>query len=224
MGRDLATPRVDTQDNNSEAHVSKLRTECGRPGVHFQGPVVWCQECYDRLRLGEIPRVCEPWDSDTTPLEQRYQVLFHAAKVVWRCGIMDENEIIPTFAFATRSFELENLDALRERIASTVVGNAEWTDLQDTFRRAFVTFELARVVDGVPIIYSRPFKIMAHTYPATGVVEKKGVLQPVLAIEAVRGVERNIMVAKTSNEGDDLEPKVRNSLPPIHRSAWNRLS
>jgi len=152
--------------------VSKLRTECGRPGVHFQGPVAWCQECYDRLRLGEIPRVCEPWDSDTTPLEQRYQALFHAAKVVWRCGITDENEIIPTLAFAARSFELENLDALRERIASTVVGNAEWTDLQDTFRRAFVTFELARVVDGVPIIYSRPFKIMAHTYAATGVVEK----------------------------------------------------
>ena len=46
-------------------------------------------------------------------------------------------------------------------------------DLKSTFCRAFDTFEIVGVHDGVPVIYSRPFKLCAHTYPETGIVEKK---------------------------------------------------
>lgn len=178
-----------TQDNDSKAHPGKLRAECGRPGVHFQGPVVWCQQCYDRLRLGEVPRVCEPWDSDPTPVGERYEALFHAAQAIWRNGITDENKIMPTLAFAARSFELQNLQTLRGRIASATVDDAEWADLQDTFRRAFSTCELVGVVDGVPLIYSRPFKVMAHTYPATGLIEK-------ITIEVYRRSARGKAIGK----------------------------
>ena len=39
-------------------------------------------------------------------------------------------------------------------------------------RRAFETLEILGVQDGVPIFYSRPFKLRAHTYSETGIVEK----------------------------------------------------
>lgn len=149
-----------------------MRTECGKPVRHFLGPVLWCDECYERLRSGEVPRVCEPWDKDPTPAEERYRDLFRAAHVVRRAGILDENQIIPTLVFAARSFELTNLSIMRDRLAKAEAGSERWRNLKGTVRRAFDTFEVLRVQDGVPIVYSRPFKVRAHVYQETGVVEK----------------------------------------------------
>lgn len=133
---------------------------------------MWCEECCERLRSGEVPRVCEPWDADPTPLEERYRELFRAAQAVRRAGIVDENQIIPTLAFAARSFELTDLGVMSDRLAEAEVGGEEWRDLKGTVRRAFDTFEVLRVQDGVPILYSRPFKLRAHAHQETGVVEK----------------------------------------------------
>jgi hypothetical protein len=35
--------------------------------------------------------------------EERYGELFRAAETLWRAGITDENQIIPTLVFAARS-------------------------------------------------------------------------------------------------------------------------
>jgi hypothetical protein len=151
---------------------SNLRTECGRPVRHYQGPVLWCGECYESLLSGEVPRVCERWDKDPVPPEERYRALFRAARAVRRAGIEDENEIIPTLVFAARSFELTNLTVLRRQLAEAEAGGEEWRALKGTVRRAFDTFEFVRADDGVPIFYSRPFKLRAHAHQVTGVVEK----------------------------------------------------
>lgn len=156
----------------SNTGASNWRTECGKPVRDFRGRVSWCEECDECLRSGEVPRICEPWDTDPTPAEERYRALFRAAQTVWRAGIVDENEIIPTLVFAARSFELLNLSVMRDQLAEAEVGGEKWRDLKGTVRRAFDTFEVLRVEDGVPIVYSRPFKLRAHTYQETGIVEK----------------------------------------------------
>ncbi len=148
------------------------RTECGKPVGGYQGRLSWCEECDERLRSGEVPRICEPWDTDPTPAEERYRALFRAAQTVWRAGIADENQIIPTLVFAARSFELTNLKVMGDRLVEAEAGSEEWRDLKGTVRRAFDTFEVLRVQDGVPILYSRPFKLRAHTHQETGAVEK----------------------------------------------------
>jgi hypothetical protein len=150
----------------------KPPTACGRPGVYFQGPVVWCEECYGRLRSGEVPRVCEPWDSDPALPNERYKEVFRAAEVLRLAGVTSENEIIPTLAFAARSFELTNLGVMRERFARAGEDSAERKDLEGTFRRAFDALEVVRVVEGVPIIFWRPFKLVGYPYEETGVLEK----------------------------------------------------
>jgi hypothetical protein len=134
--------------------------------------VSWCGKCHDLFLSGVVPRVCEPWDADPTPPEERYGELFRAAEIIRRAGIEDENRIIPTLVFAARSFELQNLGAIREQLAEAEVGSERWMDLKGTVRRAFDTFEIVGVHDEVPIIYSRPFKLRAHVYPETGIVEK----------------------------------------------------
>ena len=151
---------------------SNWRTECGKPVGGYQGRLSWCEECDERLRSGEVPRICEPWDTDPTPAEERYRALFRAAQTLRRAGITDENEIIPTLVFAARSFELTDLGVLGDRLAKAEVGSPGWRFLKGTVRRAFDTFEVLRVQDGVPIFYSRPFKVRAHVFQETGVVEK----------------------------------------------------
>jgi hypothetical protein len=59
-----------------------------------------------------------------------------------------------------------------DRLAEAEAGGEEWRDLKGTVRRAFDTFEVLRVQEGVPILYSRPFKLRAHTHQETGTVEK----------------------------------------------------
>ena len=152
--------------------VGNWQTECGKPVGGFRGRLSWCEECDERLRVGEVPRICEPWDTDPTPAEERYRALFRAAQTLRRAGITDENEIIPTLAFAARSFELTNLRVMADRLAEAKAGGEEWMDLKGTVRRAFDTFEVLRVQDGVPILYFRPFKVRAYTYHETGIVEK----------------------------------------------------
>ena len=140
------------------------QTECGKPVRGFRGPVSWCEECEERLRSGEVPRICEPWDMDLTPAEERYRALFQAAQTLRRAGITNEDEIIPTLVFAARTYELTNLRVLGDRLAEAEVGSPGWRFLKGMVRRAFDTFEVLRVQDGVPIFYSRPFKLRAHTY------------------------------------------------------------
>ncbi len=163
---------MESAPRTSETGRNAWQTVCGRPVRGFRGPVSWCGECHDLLRSGEVPRVCEPWDADPTPPEERYRELFRAAQTVWRAGIADENQIIATLVFAARSFELQNLGVMREQLAEAEVGSERWKDLKGTFRRAFDTLEILGVQGGVPIIYARPFKLRAHTYPETGIVEK----------------------------------------------------
>lgn len=163
---------MESASETPDTGKSNLRTECGRSVRDFRGPVLWCEECFERLRSGEVPRVCEPWDTDPTPAEERYRELFRAAQTVWRAGIADENQIIPTLVFAARSFELLNLRVMRDQLAEAEVDSEKWRDLKGTVRRAFDTFEVLRVQDRVPIFYSRPFKLRAHTYQETGIVEK----------------------------------------------------
>ena len=102
---------------------SNWRTECGRPVRGFRGRVSWCEECDGRLRSGEVPRICEPWDTDPTPTEERYRALFRAAQTLRRAGIADENQILPTLVFAVRSFELTNLRIMRDRLAKAEAGS-----------------------------------------------------------------------------------------------------
>ena len=131
------------------------------------GVVVWGVSRSSAIRQG-APRVRALGRGSSTPPEERYRELFRAARAVRRAGIEDENQILPTLAFAARSFELPNLKTLGDRLAGAEVGGEEVEDLEGHGAPAFDTFEFLRVQDGVPIFYSRPFKLRAHAHQGTG--------------------------------------------------------
>jgi hypothetical protein len=100
--------------------------------------VVWCAECYGRLaEHGEVPRVCEPWDKLRASPKERYEVLFRTARTLWREGIEDEREIIPTLAFAARSFEMRDLKTVRRELAEAHASGEAWGEARARFRASF---------------------------------------------------------------------------------------
>jgi len=91
----------------------------------------------DLFRRGEFPRVCEPWDSDTTPPEQRYDELLRAARVLLDAGVTDEGKIIPTLAFAARLWEVPYLRDIRDHLVEASEEPERWIELRDRFINSF---------------------------------------------------------------------------------------
>jgi hypothetical protein len=124
-------------------------TQCGKEVAYIQGPILWCQECMDLFRSGEFPRVCEPWDSDTTPPEQRHDELLRAARVLLEAGITDEGKIIPTLAFAARLWEIRYLRHIRDWLVDASEEPERWGELKEKFMNTFHPFEPMEAINGV---------------------------------------------------------------------------
>ena len=144
---------------------------CGKPGVAISGYALVCEECWARIQAGEPPRVCEPWDNDRTPPEERYASLLQAAQVLFGAGVMAEEEIVPTLVWAARSWELGLLRELTERFASAGEGSEEWPKLKERFAGALGAFEPVRVVDGVLILRWVPVSVVGVLNEETGATE-----------------------------------------------------
>jgi hypothetical protein len=147
-------------------------TVCGKQVAYFQGPILWCEECFDRLREGEFPRVCEPWDSDLTPPEQRYEELLRIARVLLNVGITDEDKIVPTLAFAARFWEIPYFKHIRDRFIEVSKDGEGWAELKNRFTNAFGSLEALEVVDGVLIVGQVPTYVTNTINDETGIVEE----------------------------------------------------
>jgi hypothetical protein len=154
-----APPTTETEEpsttDSAEGEDEGL-TVFGKPVAYFQGPILWCQQCWERLREGEFPRVCEPWDSDPTPPEQRYSELLRAARMLFDTGMTDEDKIIPTLAFAARFWEIPTFKRIRDRFAEADKDDEVWSKLKNGFGTAFSSLEALEVVDGVLVVRQVP--------------------------------------------------------------------
>jgi hypothetical protein len=147
-------------------------TECGKEVAYFQGPVLWCEECWKRLREGEFPCVCEPWDYDSTPPEQRYDELLRAARVLLEAGVTDDGKIIPTLAFAARFWEMPYFRRIRDEFIAASDEYERWFELRDKFINSFGPFlEVLKVVNGVLVLRQVPIRILNAVNEA-GVTEE----------------------------------------------------
>jgi hypothetical protein len=121
-----------------------MTTACGRPGVAISGYTLVCEECWSGIRAGEPPRVCEPWDEDPAPPEERYDPLLQAARTLFGAGVAAEEEIIPTLVWAAKSWELGLAREITNRFVQAGEGTEEWDDLRRRFSSALGAFEPVR--------------------------------------------------------------------------------
>jgi hypothetical protein len=154
-----------------ETSPPDMTTVCGKPGVAISGYVPVCEECWARIKDGEPPRVCEPWDDDLSPPEERYESLLHAAQTLLRIGVSREEEIYPTLVWAARSWELGNLAETTRRFVEAEEDTVAWEDLKGRFLGALGAFEPVRIVDGVLVLQWVPVAVVGAVNRETGVTE-----------------------------------------------------
>ncbi len=88
----------------AEEGKSETCASCGKPGVNRlltdKDDVPLCEECSDRLRTGEVVTHFVPTEAEPPPPpEERFGALFEAARALLE-DAAEEDQIIPTLAFA----------------------------------------------------------------------------------------------------------------------------
>ena len=135
----------------------------------LNGPPL-CERCQRRLDTGE-----SDWPSFTSiplPLEDRFEELFKAARVLLRQGVSDVNQIIATLAFAHelgRGFL--HLSAEKRQMKHFANHPELWEKAASRFSRDYGSRPI-KVVDGVLIMERLPVSIHVHYHPDTSVAEK----------------------------------------------------
>lgn len=171
-GEDSDSEVIHVWENTAPVETRRDNTTvCGRPGVAISGYALVCAECWGLMRSGKPLRVCEPWDDDSTPPEDRYHELLRAARMLLGVGVTAEEEIIPTLVWAAKSWELGLLETITDRFVEAGEGTEEWAELKGRFAGALGAFEPIRVVDGVLVLRWVPTAVTGVVDRETGVIE-----------------------------------------------------
>lgn len=167
-------------ENTEPAEARRDKTAaCGKPGVASSGYALVCEKCWDRMRSGQAPRVCEPWDNAQTLPEERYGTLLSAARALLSSGMRAEEEIIPTLVWAAKSWELEFLQSVTGRFSKAGQGSEKWADLKGQFAGALGAFEPIRVIDGVLVLRWVPIAV-------TGIIDQETRVTETILIDVRR--------------------------------------
>jgi len=127
-----------------------------------------CDDCTDHLtfdeRLGSyfVTTAIEP----LPPPEQRFHALFEAARVLLEQGGAEEDQIIPTLAFANLLGQgFVNLLSIRRRLVEASGDPEEWARASDEFVGRYGSLRPVRVADGVAILERLPVSVPIRTDP-----------------------------------------------------------
>jgi hypothetical protein len=108
--------------------------------------------------------------------------LFSSARLLFRAGIEDEDQIIPTLVFAANLGEMPNLREVKDGLAALTNVDAKWKlNLQVSL--SFDTMvALMDTIDGVPILQLSPFVV-------TNVTDEQGSVAQVVIDVFMRSVQ-----------------------------------
>jgi hypothetical protein len=114
------------------------------------------------------------FQAKTAPPEQRFEVLFEAARVLLKEGVGHEDLVIPTLAFANGVGEgyIALADA-RRRLLAVEHGSKRWEAAVDEFVQACPTFRPVDVVDGVVMLERLPVSVEVRNYAHPRIVIPK---------------------------------------------------
>jgi hypothetical protein len=151
---------------------------CGKPSVNRLktdvDDVPLCDACSDRLRSGEAVGYVVPTEAEPPPPpEERFGALFEAARVLLEQGGAEEDQVIPTLAFANEIGQgLVNLLAVRRRLVEASQDPEEWERASDEFIGCYRSLRPVGVADGVVILERMPVSIRIQTDPDEGAPEE----------------------------------------------------
>lgn len=119
--------------------------------------MILCDGCVDHARAGMTTSYwppTAPTEEEPPPLpEERFGELFKAARILLKNHIEDEDQIIPTLAFANEIGQgVEHLTSLQKSFQRIDADTETWRRKADWLASCYASLRPARVVDGVLIL------------------------------------------------------------------------
>jgi hypothetical protein len=161
----------------AEPEKSERCASCGSSGANRltteADDVVLCEDCIKRLRIEEEMDYWFPMQEEPAPpMEERFDELFRAARVLPEQGAQEE-QIIPTLALA---YEIgkgpSRLVAERGQFVEVEDDKAAWEQEADSFVRSYGRLRPVRVVDGTLILEWLPVSVEVEDDPRNKVPKK----------------------------------------------------
>lgn len=128
-----------------------------------------CLDCAARLRLR--PSSEYDWRSDPGlpsggyDPEQRFEALFEAARLLLKEDVSEEDQAIPTLAFAAEIGRANsNLVDMRDRLTAAQVSHERWEAESEKFVRAHPNLRPVRVTGGVLVLEWVPVSVEVVDY------------------------------------------------------------
>jgi hypothetical protein len=138
------------------------------------------------LRLGQVGEVCDKClEEAATGLEAppEHAQLFRVARLLFKAGVEDENQIIPTLVFAANLGEMPHLREVKDGLAALTNEDRKWKDLSFRVSRSFDNMVvLSDSIGGVPILRLAPCSVI-------GVTDEQGSIEEVAIDVFMRSVQ-----------------------------------
>jgi hypothetical protein len=110
-------------------------------------------------------------------MEQRFEALFKAARLLLREDISEEDQVVPTLAFAAEIGRTDsNLVDVTERLAAAQVSHKRWAAASEKFVLAHPNLRPVRVAQGVLVLEWIPVSVEVIDYSHPKIVMPKMVV------------------------------------------------
>jgi len=160
-----------TADKDATTQIARC-AKCGELAVGGYGESYFCEAHWEQLHSEGVIDVFSPIVEPPQPPEKSFSELFRAARVLFAYNVIEEEQIVPTLAFANRASALPELQSVKGRFAK--VGDS------DERREEFLIYFYQRFRGLIPVAVSNevlllrrgPMFLNAVRYPGTTVVKE----------------------------------------------------
>jgi hypothetical protein len=145
---------------------------CGKPAVASYGDTYFCERHREQLHKEEAIAVFSPVNEPPPPPQEAFSELLRVARVLFANNVAEEEQIVPTLAFANRASALPELKSLRDQFAKIEDNGALREQFSADFYQRFRGLLPVAVSDEVLILRRVPMFVNAVRYSGATVVKE----------------------------------------------------
>jgi hypothetical protein len=168
------TPPFDSKPTPDKDATTQLAScaKCGQPAVGSYGESSFCEAHWEQLHSEGVIDVFSPIVEPPQPPEETFSELFRAARVLFADNVSEEEQIVPTLAFANRASALPELQSMKGRFAKVGYSKERRKEFLNDFYQRFKGLIPVAVSNEVLVLRRVPMFLNAVRYPGSTVVKE----------------------------------------------------
>ena len=160
-----------TADKDATTQIARC-AKCGELAVGSYSETYFCEEHWEQLHSEGVIDVFSPIVEPPQPPEKSFSELFKAARVLFAYNVTEEEQIVPTLAFANRASALRELQSVKGQFAKVGDSEERREEFLIDFYQRFRGLIPVAVSNEVLLLRRVPMFLNAVRYPGTTVVKE----------------------------------------------------